>query len=494
MKPSLDTSLAYKYFMSYRLFDGQRFDEIIVPYAPEKSLQKRVQPWLKKHGKQTYMGLMLLSLLIAIVFHTWLPILALVLAAGCLPAGLYIFACMSPTHIALSPNGVRLYHIHWFGDKSTKLVSWKTIGIATITRGKSMAIREDWLDFRNTEGASVYRIRLDGIANGEHRRRLLAAVKQFIPIERVDVHLQDSLNPVRLTTTQMWLDVLGSAPKRLHDSMLHKRTLVANGRYRIIQQLGVGGQGTAYLAEQLVRLDEHEAPAARKKPLSTVVLKEFVLPAEASLKVNKKALETIERVAELLRKLSHPQVVSVLDLFVDDHRAYLVLEHVPGQSLREYVQENGPMPESTVIRLAVQMCDVLEHLHGQDPPVIHRDFTPDNLILRPDGMLKLIDFDVAQQLESTATRTVVGKHAFIAPEQFRGRAQTQSDIYSLGATLYYLLTAQEPEPITQANVAALRTHVKPTLNELISKCTEQEVERRIENAAQVRQSLKEIKT
>src|SRR5581483_12186920 len=107
----------------------------------------------------------------------------------------------------------------------------------------------------------------------------------------------------------------------------------------------------------------------------------------------------------------------------------------------------GQFTQTRVLELATQMCDILAHLHGQSPPVLHRDFTPENLILDVDGNLRLIDFNVAQQMESTATRTVVGKHSYIPPEQFRGKATTQSDIYAMGASIFYLLTGTEPEPI-----------------------------------------------
>src|SRR5262249_46009135 len=151
----------------------------------------------------------------------------------------------------------------------------------------------------------------------------------------------------------------------------------------------------------------------------------------AGLNVSKKVLDHIQRQAELLKRIEHPQIVKLVDLFVEDQRAYLVLEHIPGESLRELVDREGPLPEEAVISLGIQMCDLLAHLHCQSPPVIHRDFTPENLIHTKEEQIKLIDFNVAQQMESKATRTVVGKHSYIPPEQFRGKASTQSDIYAM---------------------------------------------------------------
>jgi serine/threonine-protein kinase len=117
------------------------------------------------------------------------------------------------------------------------------------------------------------------------------------------------------------------------------------------------------------------------------------------------------------------------------------------------------------------MCDILGYLHRRQPPIIHRDFTPDNLIMDNSGNVKLIDFNVAQQLEAQTTKTVVGKHSYIPPEQFRGKAVLQSDIYSFGATISFLLTGNDPEPITQAHPRSQQGLVSEQLDSIVAKCT-----------------------
>ena len=256
----------------------------------------------------------------------------------------------------------------------------------------------------------------------------------------------------------------------------------------MLEQLGIGGQAIAYLAEQT-----NEQGIATGSGLK-VVLKEFVLPAEASLRVSRRAFEAIEKESELLSKISHPRIVSLLDLFVDDQRAYMVLEHVPGTNLRKIVQENGPYGEIEVLDLALEMCDVLKHLHGLNPPVIHRDFTPDNLILAPEGGLKLIDFNVAQVYESSATRTVVGKHSYIPPEQFRGRACPQSDVYAMGASLHFLLTGSEPEPITVAHPNEVLNVLSNGIDTIVAKCTAQELSDRYANIEELEAAVKSLKS
>lgn len=494
MKGPLDTSLAYKYFMSYRLLDGQRYDETVVPYRPTRAYRKFLKQSLKKHK---YLSLVCTIVLAGLAALLTVPQVAVANIAGAILGLLFIIALCLPllpivdgwrkaTHIGVSPKGVRLYSLHWYGDKVMAPISWNKISRVTMGWQPSPIAQNEWVEFIAHDGSKLQRLSLDGISAGEHRKRLLAAIKQHISAAQLDLSLQDALNPVKLSShTQMWLDVLSSSPKRLVDKHLGQGNMVCNGRYRVIEQLGIGGQAVAYVAEQL---DDNQ------KVRNVVVLKEFVLPAEASLRVSKRAFESIEKESELLSQVSHPRIVGLLDLFVDDQRAYMVLERVPGKNLRQVVAERGSFGEHDLVDLALQMCDVLQHLHTLSPPVIHRDFTPDNLILNPESGLKLIDFNVAQVYESSSTRTVVGKHSYLPPEQFRGRACPQSDLYAFGATLYYLLTGQDPEPITVAHPNKVMPMVSLAMDQIIAKCTAQELADRYQNAAEIAGDLQALKS
>jgi serine/threonine-protein kinase len=229
-------------------------------------------------------------------------------------------------------------------------------------------------------------------------------------------------------------------------------------QYKIIKELGVGGQGFAYLANDLESGKE-------------IVLKEFVLPVYVDINARKQALDRFEQEARLLTKLEHPQVVKLYGFFVEDHRAYLALEHIDGENLRQIVSRKGALNEDTVRSLAAQMIDILAYLHSLAPPLVHRDFTPDNLILNKDGTLKLIDFNVAQQVESTTTGTVVGKQAYLPPEQFRGQATAKSDIYAMGATLHFLLTGADPVPISTSSPLAGGAQVSGEIDDWIQQLT-----------------------
>jgi serine/threonine-protein kinase len=187
--------------------------------------------------------------------------------------------------------------------------------------------------------------------------------------------------------------------------------------------------------------------------------------------------------------LQHPQVVKLFDFFVEDHRGYLVLERITGRSLSQLVAREGPRPEVDVVELARQMCNILEYLHGLTPPLVHRDFTPDNLIFDDDEILKLIDFNVACAQNYTTTATVVGKRAYLPPEQFRGKPCTQSDIYAFGGTLYYLLTGEEPEPITTSHPILSRRDVSEELDHLVARATNPDLKLRYFDVTAIRHDL-----
>jgi len=222
-----------------------------------------------------------------------------------------------------------------------------------------------------------------------------------------------------------------------------------------------------------------------------VVLKESILPVYVDVNVRRDALERFQKEALMLSKLDHGQIVKLRHFFVEDHRSYLVLEHIDGMSLRQLVLEDGPLPVEAACELAVQMCAILTYLHSLVPPVVHRDFTPDNLIYNSRGVLKLVDFNVAQQTDATTTGTVVGKHAYIPPEQFRGKPTTQSDIYALGATLYFILTGQDPEPISQSHPIIIRDEVGERVDGMVARATAIDTRERYATILQLQDELLE---
>lgn len=199
-----------------------------------------------------------------------------------------------------------------------------------------------------------------------------------------------------------------------------------------------------------------------------VVLKETLIPPYVDRDVQKESLERFEREARLLKSLDSEFIVGLQQYFIEDKRCYLALDYVEGESLRRLVEKEA-LPLPMILDLTAQMAGILDFLHSRE--IVHRDFTPDNLILQKDGRLKLIDFNVASDQSDGKTGTIVGKHAYVPPEQFRGKACKASDIYALGATVFFLCHRQDPEPISQSKLDPDIFAEQKELSQIVHKCT-----------------------
>lgn len=246
----------------------------------------------------------------------------------------------------------------------------------------------------------------------------------------------------------------------------------------IERQLAFGGFAAIYLAKD-----------SKGKQF---VLKELALD-ETTQESNKKARDLFQREADLLSTVDHPQIVRVRDRFHEGGRDYLLLDYIHGSNLRQYVSANGPLSATKVAALALQMVSMLEYLHGLDPPIVHRDFTPDNLILSDDKTLALVDFGAANQFLGAITGTLIGKQSYMPPEQIRGKAVPASDLYALGGTLYFLITGEDPAVLNTLKPSERAMDVPQSLDDLIFNLTRLEVAQRA-NIAQVKVALQSMQT
>jgi serine/threonine protein kinase len=222
---------------------------------------------------------------------------------------------------------------------------------------------------------------------------------------------------------------------------------VLRKRYEILELVGQGGMGAVYKA------------ADRRLEGRVCAIKE-ILP---NLTENTASQEELEQVAEqfrmeasVLARLDHPMLPKVSDYFSNGSREYLVMDYVPGRDLQELLQEkqrlNEFFTEPQVVEWAIQLLDALDYLHAQDPPVLHRDIKPGNIKLTPRGDVKLVDFGLVKLLQPSDSRTVTvvqgrGTVAYTPLEQYGGDSgftDVRSDLYSLAATLYHLLSGQPP--------------------------------------------------
>lgn len=227
----------------------------------------------------------------------------------------------------------------------------------------------------------------------------------------------------------------------------------------IEKALSYGGSSAIYLA--------------RRSNGAPIVLKEFVVADSMSDAARSKALAMFKKEALLLSKLDHKDIAKIYDHFVENGRHYMSLEYVKGEDLRRLTARRGTISERTVLQWVRQLLEILVYLESQSPPIVHRDLTPENIVLRKNGKLAVIDFGAANEFIGTATGTVVGKQGYISPEQFRGKSEVKSDIYSLGCTAYFLLTGKEPEALRQCFTKNFNAQITDNLNDLIASMTSQ---------------------
>lgn len=250
---------------------------------------------------------------------------------------------------------------------------------------------------------------------------------------------------------------------------------ILRSRYRIMELVGQGGMGAIYRAEDL-RLEGRQC-----------AIKEVVHDKEADQAILAQAQEQFYREASILARLDHPNLPKVSDFFSEGDRDYLVMDFVPGPNLKEIVDETRRqerfLDENLVLVWAEQLCDALEYLHNQDPPILHRDIKPANIKLTPAGTIKLVDFGLVKLLAPDDTRTITviqgrGTVQYTPLEQYggdTGHTDVRSDIYSLGATLYHLLTGQPPAEAKQRFLRPDSLIPPREINQAISPRLEQAV-------------------
>ena len=248
-----------------------------------------------------------------------------------------------------------------------------------------------------------------------------------------------------------------------------------NENYRIIRELGRGGMSIVYLAEHV---ELHSLWAVKQ--------------------VFKDKWGTVSVLAEpeILKKLNHPMLPHIIDVFEEDTSLYIVEEYIEGESLQKYLDQKGPVDEAQAIAWMRDLCGVLAYLHNQTPqPIIYRDLKPSNIMLCGNQTIRLIDFGIARTYKTGANEdtTLAGTRGYAAPEQFDVDLQTdaRADIYALGVTMYQILTGKRPQNIS-GEIASIRTvcpEVSPGLARIISKCTRANPEERYSTSVEILRNL-----
>jgi hypothetical protein len=408
-----------------------------------------------------------------LIFRLFLA--SIVAGYGAVPVAImscaFLFA-RKPTHLIISSQGLLCPPslLNVLGLSPVK--AWSSLRKVTVrkpigSKSEILVLHFSWLERIELE--------LDRV-NRAHGNELLATADEFGSnaffqdrVVELRSRLAKEIKSSSLVDTEKFSSTIFSPHKsgdRLNAS-----------KYRVVRKLAGKSLSAVYLARN--ELQQH------------VIIKEFVLAGP--VEKQEQLVENFDREFRILLNLKHPAIAQVIEMFQEDGSRFIVFEHVAGANLREIVERRGPKSEKVVRRQALQIARVMQFLHAQQPPVVHRDLTPDNLMEDLEGYLKLIDFGAAHQFVEGVTGTLIGKQCYIAPEQLRGKPTVRSDIYSFGGTLYFLLTGMDPAALQTSDLSG-DCNVSPELSKLIERCTQFEESLRYQSFDEVITALQSRST
>ncbi len=247
---------------------------------------------------------------------------------------------------------------------------------------------------------------------------------------------------------------------------------VIDGKYEIVRQIGKGGMSIVYLAMDK-RLSKQWAVKEYRK--------------DKNDESNKAALQSLLKEADIMKKLDHPTLPRIVDVIDTSSTVYMIMDYIEGEPMHKVLEAYGALPQEAVIKWAIQLSEVLNYLHTRVPPVIYRDMKPSNIMLKPDNTIRLFDFGIAKEYKegNDSDTVILGTPGYAAPEQYDENKQSdaRTDIYSLGVTLFQLVTGEPPQnlcPIRQVN-----SNLSAALEYVINKCTQLKPSDRFQNCTEL---------
>lgn len=260
-----------------------------------------------------------------------------------------------------------------------------------------------------------------------------------------------------------------------------KRGDIIAGKYEVLQLLGEGGMAKVWLVSDRGWNKEWAIKEIIKRGRD-----------ENNLVVT----QTLITEANLMKEFDHPMIPRVVDIIEDDDAIYVVMDRVQGRSLKDTMEDRGrAFDYKDVVKWGISLCDVLDYLHNFNPPVIYRDMKPDNIMLRDDNTVKLLDFGIARKYKDykKADTIIGGTKGYAAPEQLLqggGFSTVRSDVYGLGATLHHLVTGRAPyEDTFKRPIRQINPKLPEGLEYIIAKATSEDPDQRYQSCAEMRRDL-----
>lgn len=245
---------------------------------------------------------------------------------------------------------------------------------------------------------------------------------------------------------------------------------ILDGKYEVLKVLGEGGMGTVYLCKN-IRLDNLWAVKEVKKK------------------------ENIDFLAEpnILKKLKHPGIPRVIDIFYENNKLYMVEDYVEGVTLKDYIKKNKYLNIEKMKSIVLEICDIIGYLHSLNPPIIYRDLKPSNIMITPEDKVVLIDFGISKiyKEDKESDTIAMGSNGYAAPEQCGlGQSCVQTDIYGIGMVMYYMLQRKTAstalEPLMDENYCK---EVNSEFKRIIQKCVQIDVSHRYASTEDLKREI-----
>lgn len=410
-----------------------------------------------------------------------------------------------PDHIAISPQGINLQWSGKFFSYMGLVLPWKRIALAYLEEHVDAQTNQSYeiLCIRDNLGKAL-RLDCREFASGVLIKALQKRAPWAVKAPPMVLALQP-MQQFRLTYLAQWaINIARTLSLKNRPAVeVVVGSLLKRDKYKIIETSPVRKFGVQHIAEVRTGSDDNGSSPVAYKGLNSyeqaenscstqVRVQQFVLPPRQTIVQWYWMLNHFEREVRRLSCVNSNNITRWLDVFEENGSIFVVTEYDASKTLRQIVQDRGPLPEARVREISLEMCEILIHLHQLDPPYVHKAFTPDALILAKDEFVKLNQFAIGNQLMPSQLYGSYFDRRYMSLEQLRDHASIQSDIYSFGGTLFYLLTGQDPKPFEQSNPNLLRPEVSARFNEIVLKATEPNAYLRYDSVLSIKEAILDL--